>query len=363
MSDDVLNMSDEDFLNAPPPEEGDVPEAIEEPVDDSSEEEDTGIGEEEEIDSEASEELSEVSEEEESDYGLQEQGQEETNEVEKSTKQDTKPEEVDYKSFYDALTSPFKANGKEMKVDSIEDARQLMQMGANYNKKMAALKPHLKIVKTLEKSGINESELNYLLDLKNKNPEAIKKLLKDSDIDPLDIDISSDLNYTPKSHGISDKELELDNILSEIQDTDSFNKTIDVIGNKWDEKSKQVLVDQPQVIKVINDHVSNGIYDKIMSVVERERVLGRLSGLSDIEAYKQVGDALNAQGAFNGQPMGKGTQPNVKATNNKVDPNVASKRKAASATRSKPTVKRQGDFNPLSMSDEEFEKQFNSKFI
>mgnify|MGYP001555413170 CR=1 FL=1 len=136
-----------------------------------------------------------------------------------------------------------------------------------------------------------------------------------------------------------------------------------MIGNKWDERSKQVLVDQPQVIKVINEHVSNGIYDKIMSVVERERILGRLSGLSDIEAYKQVGDALNAQGAFNGQPSSTEPQPSVKATNNKVDPNVASKKKAASATRSKPTVKKQNDFNPLSMSDEEFEKQFNSKFI
>ena len=352
-----LDMSDEEFLNAPPPVE-----ASEEPVEAQEEEEDTEVEEEPEEAPEGSGELSEDTDEEpteeEEDNGLQEQGQEEADEVE-----DTKPEEIDYKSFYDALTSPFKANGKEMKVESIDDARQLMQMGANYNKKMATLKPHLKVVKTLEKAGIGEEDLNYLLDLKNRNPEAIKKLLKDSDIDPLDIDTSSDLNYTPNKYSVTDKEVELDNILSEIQDTDSFNKTIDVIGNKWDEKSKQVLVDQPQVIKVINEHVSNGIYDKIMSVVERERVLGRLSGLSDIEAYKQVGDALNAQGAFNGQPSSTESQQNVKATTNKVDPRVASKKKAASATRSKPTVKKQNDFNPLSMSDEEFEKQFNSKFI
>ena len=35
-----------------------------------------------------------------------------------------------------ALFSPFKANGREMQVSSVEDIRTLMQMGANYNKKM-----------------------------------------------------------------------------------------------------------------------------------------------------------------------------------------------------------------------------------
>jgi hypothetical protein len=292
--DNALELSDEEFLKQPMPTD-EPTEPVEEPVSDSEEEEVVSEQEEPEEAPEASEELTEASEEtttEEQDDGLQEE--KETNEVEDTA--------INYEEVYKELFAPFKANGKDMKVDSIEDARQLMQMGANYNKKMAAIKPNLKLVKTLEKNGIDEEKLNYLIDLSNKSPDAIKKLLKDSEIDPLDIDTNAELDYKPKSYIANDKEVELDGILEEIQETESFNTTVDIIGNKWDGQSKQVIVDNPQLIKVINEHVGNGIYDQIMGIVERERVLGRLNGLSDIEAYRQVGDALNAQGAFNKQP-------------------------------------------------------------
>ena len=40
----------------------------------------------------------------------------------------------------------------------------------------------------LENAGItDENQLAYLIDLSNKNPQAIQKLVKDSGIDPLDM--------------------------------------------------------------------------------------------------------------------------------------------------------------------------------
>jgi hypothetical protein len=267
---------------------------------------------------------------------------------------------VDYKNEYQKLLAPFKANGKEMQVDNVDDARTLMQMGANYNKKMAALKPNLKIVKMLEKHNLlDEEKLSFLIDLSKQNPDAINKLIKDSGVDPLDLDTEQASNYRPNSYTVNDKEVELDSILDEIRDTEAFNTTANIIGTKWDERSKQVLVDNPGLIKVINDHVEVGIFDKISAVVERERMLGRLNGLSDIEAYKHVGDAINAQGGF--QSISKPT--NVKATNT-VDPSLNKRKKAASSTKStKTSTKVDDNFNPLSMSDEEFEKIASSKFI
>ncbi len=267
---------------------------------------------------------------------------------------------VDYKNEYQKLLAPFKANGKEMQVDNVDDARTLMQMGANYNKKMAALKPNLKIVKMLEKHNLlDEEKLSFLIDLSKQNPDAINKLIKDSGVDPLDLDTEQASNYRPNSYTVNDKEVELDSILDEIRDTEAFNTTANIIGTKWDERSKQVLVDNPGLIKIINDHVEVGIFDKISAVVERERMLGRLNGLSDIEAYKHVGDAINAQGGF--QSISKPT--NVKATNT-VDPSLNKRKKAASSTKStKTSTKVDDNFNPLSMSDEEFEKIASSKFI
>lgn len=256
----------------------------------------------------------------------------------------------------DRLFSPFKANGKDIKVDSIDEAITLMQMGANYNKKMAGLKPNLKLLKTLENNGLlDESKINYLIDLDKKKPEAINKLINDSGIDPLDIDVS-DEDYVPNTYTVNDKELELDSVLEEIQDTPAYNSTIDILSNKWDEKSRQLLVENPQIIKVINEHVENGLYEQITSLVEKERTFGRLTGLSDIEAYKVTGDKL-----FSNQEATKKPAIVKRPTTKKTDPKVTNKKKAASSTKGRPSQK-QTEFNPLSLSDAEFEK-ISEKFL
>ena len=293
---------------------------------------------------------------------------EDDSEPTKETDVDSK-EEIDYKVQYEELLSPFKANGKDIKVDTVEDARSLMQMGANYNKKMAALKPNLKVVKMLDNHGLlDEGKLSYLIDLSKKDPEAIKKLVKDSGLDPLDID-TDNIAYKPNAYNVSDSEVALDGILDDIRDTSTFNTTIDIIGNKWDETSKDIIAKDPNIIKVINEHVGSGIFKKVSEVVERERILGRLNGLSDIEAYKQVGDVINANGGFGDPVQATPTQPtstsksnSVNKANNPVDPKLKDKRKAAGSTKSKPS-KAKPQFDVLNMSDEEFEKMSASKFV
>ena len=155
---DFLSMSDEDIAqHSYPPE-----------VSDSTEtEEETSDTEESTETPENTEEQSETSE------------QETTTEtpVETPEAETTDP---DYKAEYQRLLAPFKANGKDIQVTSVDEALTLMQMGANYNKKMAALKPNLKVLKLLDTHGLlDENELNFLIDLKEKNPKAIMKLVKD----------------------------------------------------------------------------------------------------------------------------------------------------------------------------------------
>jgi hypothetical protein len=278
-------------------------------------------------------------------------------------------EEIDYKVMYEELLSPFKANGRDMKVDTVEDARTLMKMGANYNKKMSVLKPHLKMVKMLDNHDLlDEEKLSYLIDLSKKDPEAIKKLVKDSGLDPLDID-TSNIAYKPNAYNVTDNEVVLDGILDDIRDTSSFNTTIDIIGNKWDEASKDMIAKDPGIIKVINEHVGSGIYKKVSEVVERERILGRLGGLSDIEAYKQVGDAINSNGGFGDpvqatkpQPVSTSKSNSVNKANIPVDPKLVNKRKAAGSTKSQ-AGKAKPEYDILNMSDEEFEKLSSSKFV
>lgn len=276
---------------------------------------------------------------------------------------------IDYKAAYERIMSPFKANGREMAVDSIDDALTLMQMGANYNKKMAGLKPNLKIMKLLENHDLlNEEKLNFLIDLDKKNPEAIKKLMKDSGIDPLDLDVKQESDYKPTQRSVNDKQLELDEVLEELQDMPTFGKVLNIATAVWDVKSKQEIVNDPQLLKVLNTHMASGVYDLISKEVDKQRTFGRLNGLSDLEAYKTVGDALHQQGGFKHlvanqnktPPAAKNTAPVQKQAANAARND---KRRAASPTTAAPKAIAEPEINPLAMSDEDFEKMVKNKYI
>lgn len=272
-----------------------------------------------------------------------------------------KAESIDYADAYKKIFEPFKANGKDMTVDSVEDVKQLMQMGANYNKKMAGLKPSLKMVKLLENNGLlDEEKLSYLIDLSKHNPDAIKKLIKDSGLDPLEVDINQEVSYKANTYNVSDKEMELDAVLSEIRESDTFNETVDIVGNKWDESSKRVVLENPQILKFINSHMNSGVYKAISSEVEKLRVLGKLEGLNDIDAYKAVGDVLFAPKVES--PKSNNINTSTSKATNQEDPRLVERKKAASATKSVVSNVKT-EFNPLAMSDAEFEKIASSKFM
>lgn len=289
-------------------------------------------------------------------------------ELDKEKPKESSEEAFDYKAAYERLTAPFKANGKEMVVESVDDAITLMKMGANYNKKMAALKPNLKVLKLLENNGLlSEEKLSYLIDLDKKDPAAISKLIKDSGIDPLDISAEGKEEYKPKKHTVADVELELDAVLDEIQETPTYTRTLKVVSEEWDAPSKKIIANSPQILTVINNHMQSGIYDLIQTEMEKERVFGRLNGLSDIEAYRQVGDAIQARGGFDhlghqGQPAPKPliVEPKPKPAD---DDKLKEKKRAASTSKPAGPNAVPADFNPLALSDEEFSKQINGKYL
>lgn len=265
--------------------------------------------------------------------------------------------ELDKAAEYDKIMAEFKANGKMVNLDSAEEARQLMKMGAGYNKKMADIKSDQRFVKMLQNNDLlNEEKLSFLIDLDKKNPEAIAKLLKDSGIDPLDVNTTENAEYKPNAYTVDDKQVQLDSVIEDLQDSSAYATTIDIVGNKWDETSRDKLAANPEDIRTINTHVESGIYEQIASVVEKERMLGKLQGVNDFDAYRMVGDAMNAQGAFN-KPQANGGI-NIPAPAKKADPNVNDKKRAASSTKAKPRVNEQ--FNIQDLSDADFEKKYGS---
>lgn len=382
-----LEMSDEEIMNSSSPAElpGAPAEEVIEAADEADDEpadtqaaEDTEAkdADDEDAGTAAEEDADEAGENKETPDAEAKAAESDTEKKPEETADDSekKPDEaaVDFEAEYKRLLTPFKANGREIAVKSVDDAIALMQMGANYNKKMAALKPNLKLMKLLENNGLlSEDKIGFLIDLEKKNPAAINKLVKDSGIDPMDLDAEKASGYKQTAYTVDDREIELDTVLDEIQGTPSYNRTLEIVSTKWDAASKQVIAGSPQLLKVINGHVESGIYDLISKELESERLFGRLNGLSDIEAYRQIGDALHAKGAFNSLAQGSSqnqqkpaTPPVVVTPKPKVeDDKLKDKRRAASSTKPAAPTSVPKDFNPLALSDEEFTKLVNKQFL
>ena len=262
------------------------------------------------------------------------------------------------------IFKPFNANGKEIAVNTVEEAKTLMQLGANYTKKMQGIAPYRKVGKLLEDNDLlDEDKLRYAVDLLKHDKDAIAKLLKDSEVDPMDLDTTEDIQYSPKVPGVSDTQLELQDVLSQIEDSPSYLTTIEVIGKQWDDSSKQVLGQNPQLIAEINKQVEDGRYSIISAEVSRQQSFGGLQGLSDLQAYNQVGNQLIASGQITANGVVPAQQPEIPNVDAKKVAERKQKRKAASPTKATKRTKPKTSISPLSMSEEELNKLDISKFI
>lgn len=216
------------------------------------------------------------------------------------------PEAVNYEELYRKIMAPFRANGREFKPESPDEAVQLMQLGANYTKKMQGLKPHLKMIRMLEANGLlQEDKISFLIDLDKKNPQAIQKLLHDGKVDPLDLDTTSAPTYKPSNYSVSDQDMRFQDAIASVRQSPTGTATIREINDNWDAASKEAIYSEPEVLEVLDQQRSNGIYAKITAEIERRRVLGQLINVPFIQAYKTVGDELHQAGRL----LPEGTVP------------------------------------------------------
>lgn len=276
-------------------------------------------------------------------------------------------EAPNYEALYKSIVAPLKANGKTIEVKTPEEAIQLMQMGANYTRKMQALAPQRKMLMMLENNGmLDESQLSFAIDLvKHRSPEAIKKLLKEAGIDPLGIDTSTDANYREGNHRVSDDEAGFVTTLDDLRSTQDGAETIKVINSEWDQASKDALWKNPEVMVVINDQRATGVYARVADEVDRQRTLGMIpANMPFIHAYRQIGEQLGKAGRLDDLVQSSQPKPQVKTpvAIRVAPPKPAvlngAKASAASATRSTP-VTAAVKVNPLAQSDEDFMKQFS----
>lgn len=365
--DNALSLTDEDFMRAMESQEdqdktsetniedtqvtntGSANSDTNQENDDSNEETE---GSEQEDDKEQSQEV---------DSGKQESDTKDTAEQNTENQETT---QIDYKAFYETVTQDFKASGKTMPgVKEPEKFIKALQMATDYALKTAALKPVLKRVKMLEE--VSDEDLAEMLDFKKRNPEVIKKALKEANIDPLELDMDK-VNYVPQVQMISDSEYDFRETVDELSKDAKFNDTRQLILSGLDAKSKELALTDTRVLKALHQEVVSGRIEQIQAKALELRTFGSVdSSIPDLELYAAIARQMdqNSSTITQSNPSAVSAQvvsnTQTKQVTKEPNPELEDKR-ARAGIQTKPQSKVVKKYDPTKLSDDEFLKLLES---
>lgn len=204
--------------------------------------------------------------------------------------------------FFKAVTTPFKADGKDFSVRSPEDAIRLMQQGVNYSRRMQELKPMKALNRMLQDQNLNDPEkLNFLIDVSKGDKAAITKLLKDHKIDPMDLDLEKETGYQARDYRGNPQDNEFRDALDNALTTPEGQALVSHIHKDWDSKSKARLREDPSILGTLQEFKASGVYDMVVNELAYQRSLGYLVGVPFLQAFDQVGEAMKNAGVFSSQ--------------------------------------------------------------
>jgi hypothetical protein len=205
--------------------------------------------------------------------------------------------------FYNEITKPFKADGKDFTVRSPEDAIRLMQQGVNYSRRMQEIKPMKQLNRMLTDQQLNDPEkLNFLIDLSKGDKAAITQLLKSHNIDPMDLDVEKDSGYQANNYQGNPQDNEFRDALDAALTSPEGQALVSDIHRNWDAKSKARLREDPSIIGALQGFKASGVYDKVVEELKYQQSLGYLQGVPFLQAFDQVGEAMKQAGVFNSSP-------------------------------------------------------------
>ena len=259
-------------------------------------------------------------------------------------------DEVDYKKFYDEVTSEYKANGKmNPGFKKPEEFKRALSMAANYAQKTTAIKPHLGRIKMLQ--DVTDDQLNEMLDFHHGNTDVIKKALKDAKLDPMEIDIDEEVQYKANDYSVSEAEIEFSETVAELKTTEEFGRLQDVVSKGWDKTSSEAVLSDPALLRGLHEEIAMGRFDEIQNMIDRKKTLGMTNGMSDLAMYQEIAIEMEAKKQ---QAEVKTQAPKVEVTPEVKQAVKAEKKKAVIKT--KKTSKVVKKYDPVNMSDDDFMK-------
>jgi hypothetical protein len=232
-----------------------------------------------------------------------------------------------------------------------------------FHNKMNKVQKDLAIAEALRNAGIDQSQLNLLIDAHQKKPGAIKKLLDSAKIDPLTLDTAEASSYAPSDHSVPEEQVRFQSVITDLTDT-THGTAVLQDARSWDQASKAEVYKNPGVLELLSQQKESGRYDLIKAQVDRQRVIGAIPVTEPfLQSYTRVGQQMMQAGAFNPTPVVTPTPtPVAQKVITPTPPANGKKAATAAPTRtSTPAVK--PALPPTNkMSDAEFEAFFKKTF-
>lgn len=342
------------------------------PVDADEPEAESDLDVEEEIDSEDAEEAfegeEEILDEVDSEEGVADEADDLEEAEEDDGEEDEALESAPSAEGLERIFEPFKAGGRDVQVESVDEAISLMQRGIGMSKNLAKLKPYRRAGELLAKKGLlaDETKLALLVEAGTGDKAALSKLLRDLNVDPLDLTEESGNTYKPKVQLPTESSLATNDVIEELQETTDGKEMLAEMRTSYDPVSIQAFMSNPTLRTQINDHRASGVYQVVMAEVERRKLLGStlngaaIESLPVLDAYKQVGEEMVAQGKFATPSEPTGNAGNAETAADGSKPKLKTRKKAAQSTSARRTPSSRGSAKEpdwKSMSDDEFDKQ------
>lgn len=222
--------------------------------------------------------------------------------VKPKDKSESKPNDAvssEVQAFYDKVTAPFKADGKDFTVKSADDLVRLAQMGVNYSRNMKEIKPVKALNEMLKQHGLdNPQAISYLIDLNNGDKDAIKKLLADKNIDPLDINVTEENTYKATDHSVPAKVMDFQQAIADTQAAPGGQDLINDINKTWDNESMEALKEKPDIFQNLLAQKDSGEYEQIIRELDYQHTMGFLKNVPFLQGYINVDNAMKKAGAF-----------------------------------------------------------------
>ena len=279
-------------------------------------------------------------------------GEDETLGTDTNDDEDKGTEADDNKSKTTEKFQPLRAGGKEYPIENMDELYKLASAGVGAQQKFQSIAGHKKSIMAAEKAGVDMMEaVNFMANYREDPQGTILNLMKQNDIDPLDVDIEAEGAKT-KDYSVTDFEVSYDEVVREIGESPRFKEVQDVLLSKWDKSSRDIFLDKPSMIKDLHDEMTpmkgqdKSMWDLVNPLAEKMKMMG--DSRSDYEIYMDArGKKVEEFKQF--EETAKKAKPNTK----KSKAEVKAKKKAASPTKGKSTNNKTLDF--ASMSDDELD--------